>query len=101
MQRHTVENLHLVTALKGQAFDDVEAIQFHAALGQVRQIPTPRRRRAANPAAAVQSPASLQDAMDGADRGRVCQSLGPQSLLDGLRSIRPQVAVLAELATQA
>src|SRR6185312_13321885 len=37
----------------------------------------------------------------GADRGRVRESLGPQSLLDGLSSIRPQIAVLAELATQA
>src|SRR5215469_2301884 len=100
MQRHTVENLHLVTALKGQAFDDVEAIQFHTALGQVGQIPASRRRRTANPAAAVQSPASLQDAMDSAYRGRVGETLSPESLLDGVRSIGTQITILAELATQ-
>jgi hypothetical protein len=42
----------------------------------------------------------LQDAMDSAYRGRVGETLFPQSLLDGVRPIGTQITVLAELATQ-
>src|SRR4029079_5483556 len=100
VQRHPVEDLDLGTTPDGQSLDDVKAIQLRTGLGQVRQVPTPRRRRAANPAATIPGSTPFQDAVDGAYRGNLCESLFLQSLLDGVSPVGPQVAVLTELATQ-
>lgn len=66
LQRHAVANLHLGALRDDQALDDVEAVQLGRALGQMRPIPAPRRRRTTNPAATVPRPAPLQEAVEGA-----------------------------------
>src|SRR6266542_3171348 len=99
MHRHPVEDLDLGPVPDDQPLDNVEAVQLGAGVGQVGQIPAPGRWRAAEPAAAVQSPAALQDAVDGPHRGDVRDSLLDQRLVKRFRPERAQVAVLPELTT--
>jgi hypothetical protein len=77
-----------------QALDDVDAVQLGVPPGNLEHIPAGRRRRAAHPSLAVQGPASLEDAADGADRGPLFGAPLPEGLEDRLGTAVAQVALL-------
>ena len=68
--------------------------------GHVGQIPAGRRRRAAHPSLAVQSPPPPEDAADGADRGQRGRAPLQEGLEDRLGTAVAQVALLGQLPPQ-
>ena len=100
VQRDGVEDLQVGAVPDSQALDDVDAVQLGVPLGDLRQIPAGRRRRAAHPSLAVQSPAPLEDAADGADRGQHVGAPLQEGLEDRLGTVVAQVALLGQLLSQ-
>jgi hypothetical protein len=101
MQGHAVENLDLDAAPDDQPFHDVEAVEFRAPAGHVRQIPPPRWRWSPDTVAVVERSPPLQDAADGSRGRRVRDALGQQRAVDRLGAELTEVAGVPELLADA
>lgn len=92
MQGNSRQNGQMRSALNGESFDGVEAIQFAGSAGDLGQIPTGRGRRSSHTFAAVEQSVTFEDASEGsAGRQGVDSSL--EIAPDGLGAILPQRAV--------
>ncbi|MGH8649483.1 MAG: hypothetical protein ACREUP_09285, partial [Burkholderiales bacterium] len=96
VQRYSVKDLNVDSAFDDQAFDDVEAIELTTPLCHLRQIPTDWRRGMTPSMLAIQSPAPLQDAPNGAYRRDIDLGSGKHFSLDCLSPVFPQDALVLE-----
>jgi len=90
------EHVQQGTVLEPQVLDDVEAVQLGPMGGNLRQIPSAGRCGAAGATAAVQRPASFENAADGPRRGTSPGAALPELPMDGLGAVLAQVAVVRE-----
>jgi hypothetical protein len=96
MQRYGVKDLDVDSAFDDQTFDNIEAIEFVAPLGHLRQIPTGWRRWMTSSMPTIQSPAPLQDAPNGAYGRNVDLPSRQQFSLDCLSPVFSQDAFVLE-----
>jgi hypothetical protein len=73
-----------VTAAGGQSLDDIEAVEFPAAAGHLRQIPARRWRRSPNPIPPGQHAPTVEDVVDGPLRGQRFDAVGLEGIEDHL-----------------
>jgi hypothetical protein len=97
VKRDGVENLDIDSAFNDKASDDVEAIGFNPAGGELGQVPAAWRGWTPNPSFAVKRSSSIQDATDGANRGDTAMSSLDQFSLDGDITELSQIAYFFEL----
>jgi hypothetical protein len=98
VQRDPVEHLDLRAIADDQSLDDVEAVEFPAPAGHLRQVPARWRRGPSRPMLMVQGAATTQDAVDGALRGERFDPAGSQVLEDRFGPEEAQVALGLQLA---
>ena len=98
MQRDPVEHLDLRAIADDQPLDDVEAVEFLAAAGHLRQVPARWRWGSSDPMPMIQGAATAQDAVDGPFRGERFDPAGSQILEDRLGPEEAQVALGLQLA---
>ncbi len=97
VNRDAGEYSELGSASDTQAFNGVEGVELATFRGELRQIPTDRRRRSADPVPAIQNASTLEDAADGASRGDRSDLLDDHRRTDGIRAGVSEIA-LGELA---
>ena len=90
------EHVEQGSVLYPQVLDDVEAVQFSSMGGHLRQIPSAGRGGAAGATAAVQRPASFENAADGTQRRTSPGAALPELPINGLGTVLAQVAVVCE-----
>jgi hypothetical protein len=98
VQRYRVEDFNVDSTLDDQAFDNIEAIEFTAPLGHLRQIPTGWRRWMTSSMLTIQSPAPRQDAPNGSYGRKLRPTSGNQVSLDCLSPIFTQDASVLEFS---
>jgi hypothetical protein len=100
MQRDAVEDLDRDAPTNDQPFDQIEAVQFGAAIDDPRQIPTRTGRRTTHSSAAVQGSAALQDQTDGANGRCVGQTPGEPLAMDGCGPELAEVAAVTQFLAE-
>lgn len=101
VERDGVENLDIDSAANDKAGDDVEAIQFGVALGDLGQVPAARRGRVAYPSAPIQSTSPQQDPSDRANRRQRVAALHEQLPMDRhVAELSQRTSVLESLASR-
>src|SRR3989441_4082511 len=101
MQGNDVEDLEADATFERQALDRVEAVEFGSTRRHLGEVPTLRRRRAADPAPGVKSSSSLEDAADRPHRRHQDVASSHELVVDGPGPVLTQIARLLQLAPQA
>src|SRR5258708_7711306 len=99
VNRDAGEHSELGSASERQAFNGVEGVELATFRGELRQVPTDRRRRSSDPLPAVQNASTLEDAADGPPRGHRSDLLGDHRRTNGIRAGVSEIA-FGKLATQ-
>jgi hypothetical protein len=101
MKADGVEDFHIDSTADDEPFDEVEAVEFRSAIGQVRQMPSFRRRRPANASSAIEGTAALEDAADGSQGRDAFDAVAAGALgefaTDGSGPVLAEVTGFAEL----
>src|SRR5215210_2241648 len=95
-----VEHPHLSAAFNHQSFDYIEAIKLTALQSHLCEIPTSRWWTTPHSPLTVQSPSSLQNAADGANRRRVSQSLCQPLTLNCRGAELAEITILTQLVAK-
>ncbi len=98
VQRYGVEDFDVDSTFDDQAFNNIEAIEFTAALGHLRQIPTGWRGWMTSSMPTIQSPTPLQDAPNGSYGRDLPLTSGNQVSLDCLSPVFTQDASVLEFS---
>ena len=101
VQRDAIEHPDLSSTFDDEPFHNVEAVKLQTSRSDFWQVPTWRWWRAAHSLLSIQGPSALQDAADGAYRGRIGQPLCQPLALDGCGTELPQIALRAQLMAKA
>jgi hypothetical protein len=100
VQREPGEDVEERSAGQLEVFDHIEEIELGVSRGHRREMPAGRRRQAPLALASIEGTVAGQNAADGAERGhRPTPTL--QVSVDGLGTVLPEEAILAQRATQA
>src|ERR1700719_1148726 len=92
MNRDAGEYSELGSASDTQAFNGVEGVELAASRGELRQVPTDRRRRSADALPAVQNASTLEDATDGSPRWDRSDLLGNHLRTNSIRTGVSEIA---------
>jgi len=100
MQRNPVEELHFLTAVQVQTFEDVEAVEFMFSLLQARQIPTGRRCGPTHSRSPVEHPVSLEDVADGPTCRHIVIALPEHFIANRIGSVKSEDTFFLEVFSE-
>jgi len=101
LQGNDVEDLEADAPFECQTLDNVEAVEFGPTCRQLGEVPTLRRRRAADPAPGIKCSSSLKDAADRPHRRYQRLASSHERAVEGPGSILAQITRLLQFASHA